>query len=452
MTLDPAALSDTIVARATAAGEGAIAVIRLSGPLSREVLSGLIRRPAAGRSHLLRQGTFYDAEGEVLDHGMYVEMLGPRSYTGEDVVELHVHGSAPIVQAVIERTKALGARLAAPGEFTLRAFVNGRMTLDQAEGVADLIAASNESDARLAARLVRGSLRGWVDGLLEELEGVLVRGQAAVDFPEHATGEGWVEADFGVVRRVRENIQGLLARGRTEVQRRRSVVLCGAPNAGKSTLVNALAGERRVLVDDAPGTTRDPVETEIRWGRQSWRVIDTAGIREGAVGLEAEGIRMAHDRASRGDVVVWLLDPGNPCWPPQDLPVDLIVGGKADLAWHAEREGLEDAARRRGLMISGWLSGVDLGDPVAAMAILTGSAAGVDSGEVSVVRQRHLDALAEADAALGDLLAAARGASGTMDVLLMELERATRALGAILGRDADAEVLERIFREFCIGK
>jgi tRNA modification GTPase len=387
----------------------------------------------------------------VLDEGMLVEMHAPRSYTGEDVVELHLHGSTTIVRRVIASCKHRGARAAEAGEFTLRAFLHGKLDLAQAEAVADLVGAASEAERAAAAAQLEGGLSRVLEAQVAELEGILAEWRAALDFPEHPTGDGWRSAHAGVVADVVCRIQSLVGSARVELSRGRHVVLCGAPNVGKSSLLNAWVGRERVLVDPAPGTTRDPVEVELATGLLHWSVWDTAGLRTEAEGLEARGIALSLERLKGADLGLWLVCPDAPVWPDGGLRV-AVVGSKADLASSTRRAEVEAQARAHGLEFWGWIS-TRTGEGIADLRerIGRGLDAPLPADAIVVTRERHLRALEHATAALERVR---RGAeqSLTLDVLAIELEDATKAIASILGRDVDAEVLEQIFSTFCIGK
>ena len=445
------AVSDTIVACATAPGEGAVAIVRLSGPKALEVGRELAPAKRDRTSHRMSVAKVVDRVGGLIDEAMICEMHAPRSYTGEDSVELHLHGSRSVVQSTIDEALAHGARLAAPGEFTMRAFLNGRMDLAQAEAVGDLIAASGDTQRTVAADHLRGGLSRKVADLQHRLEGVVANAQAALDFPEEPTGEGLDPIDRETVREVQASIVSLIGNARVDLRRGRQICLCGAPNVGKSSLLNSWVGDERVIVDDQPGTTRDPVEVEFIDGLVRWSVFDTAGIRDAATGVERRGIDMTLERARSADLSIWLVNPIDPVWPPADLRVS-IVGAKADLADNATRRVVEQEATRQDRRFLGWVSsksaeGVDALRRGVASEVHTP----VEAGATVVVRQRHTEALASALEALERFDEAAAGAL-SLDVLSIELEDAVRSLGWILGRDVDTALLDRIFSEFCIGK
>jgi tRNA modification GTPase len=444
-------LSDTIVACATPPGEGAVAVVRLSGPAARTVAQKLTGGQRPRQSHRLGRVGLHRPDGTLLDEAMLVEMHAPRSYTGEDVVELQVHGSTAVVRELLALCHHWGARPAEAGEFTLRAFLNGRMDLAQAEAVADLIGASSEAQRRVAAAQLEGGLSRVVSGLVGQLETILTEWRAALDFPEHPSGDGRRVEHTGAIEEVHCRVQALIGGSRVELSRGRQIVLAGAPNVGKSSLLNAWLGRERVLVDDAPGTTRDPVEVEMTDGLLRWSVWDTAGIRSGASPLEERGIGLSLERLRSADVALWLVSPDAPVWPEVGSTV-VVVGSKADLASVARRSDLETEAARRGVAFWGWVS-ARTGEGLVELRqrLGRGLETSLSADVAVVVRERHVAALQRAGAALAQLRQAEDDGM-TLDVLAMELEGATKALGAILGRDVDAEVLDRIFAQFCIGK
>ena len=449
----PASLDDTIVAPATAAGEAAVAIVRLSGPRARSIGAELAPSRSARESHRLYRVRLRAGDGAALDDGLVVEMHAPRSYTGEDVVELHVHGGRGVVDAVLGSCLTAGARLAEPGEFTLRAFLRGRMDLAQAEAVGDLISATSESQRRIALGQLAGGLSGTITRLLDDLEGVLAAWRALLDFPEQVgEAEPGDDGRAAVLARVGGELEVLVEQARLDLSRRPQVVLCGAPNSGKSSLLNALVGERRVLVDAAPGTTRDPVEVELAVEGVRVSVWDTAGLRDEADGLERDGIELAWARLARCERALWLASSDAPLWPPDELRAKaVVVGSKVDLVTAGRREDLRREAASRGCELWGFVS-TRTGEGVSDLRRWLGRLAPAPATEgVVLVRERHVQALRSARAALGRV-AAGLGRGLTLDVLAIELEQASKSLGQVLGRDVDLDVLDRIFADFCLGK
>ena len=384
---------------------------------------------------------------------MVVEMLAPRSYTGDDVVELHVHGSPVVVARVMETCCHWGARPARPGEFTFRAFLNGKMDLAQAEAVGDLIAAGDDALHRVATRQLQGALSQRILDILDTLERILSQWRAALDFPEHPTGEGRLDAHHMEIAEVNCKIQELIAGAQLKLREGFQVVVCGAPNVGKSTLINAWAGQSRVLVDDSPGTTRDPVEVRLTDQGQTWSVWDTAGFRREGARLEMAGMAMARHRIDEADAVVWLMDANAPLWPDDAVTdhVRWVVGAKSDGVDLEQRRVFENTVQEQNLPFWGWISGVRGEGLEELRSDLVASTWDPNSeNTVVVTRRRHYDALTKASNALERIQS--HHLQTTLDALSRDLEEAVQILGAIVGRDVDGAVLDRIFSEFCIGK
>ncbi|MEM6531292.1 MAG: tRNA uridine-5-carboxymethylaminomethyl(34) synthesis GTPase MnmE [Myxococcota bacterium] len=437
-------LKDTIVARATGPAMAAVAVVRLSGAAARSIAE-TIAGAELGLPHQLALRTLRDGAGRVLDRGLVAFMPGPGSYTGEDVVELQLHGSPVVVAGVVDRCLELGARSAGPGEFTERAFLNGRLDLAQAEGVADLIASENAAQARSAEEVLAGRLSEAIAACLDPLEKVVSDWRAALDFPEYPTDAGADQAREAVLDAALDRVDTLIAGARIRSQRARSVVVCGPPNAGKSTLVNAWAGEKRVLVHEAPGTTRDPVEVPMQGGLR-WSVWDTAGIRRDAGEVEAEGIGMAEARIANADLAVWLVPADAPVWP--ENWKGWVVISRADVgpAQELARDG-----ERRGFRVRGVVR-ADAPAGLRALYEAVVKAMQVEADDsVLVTRERQLSALRAARSAIAETREGL-GQGLTLDVLTGLLEAAVHALGRVLGRDVESAILDRIFQDFCIGK
>ncbi|MBW8313025.1 MAG: tRNA uridine-5-carboxymethylaminomethyl(34) synthesis GTPase MnmE [Rhizobium sp.] len=438
---------DTIAAIATAAGAAGVGIVRVSGPGCRAIAHALLGRPPEARhAHYLR---FRDGDGEVIDDGLLIHFPAPQSYTGEDVLELQGHGSPLLLARLLLRCLDLGARPARPGEFTERAFLEGRLDLAQAEAVADLISAGSEAAVRAARRSLDGEFSRRVHAVVEGLTALRVWVEAALDFPEE-------EVDFLAAPELRRRLHDVAAdlaalraaagRGQRLVDGLH-VVIAGAPNAGKSSLLNALAGEDRAIVTDIAGTTRDLLRERVRVEGIELTLVDTAGLREAPDLVEQEGIRRARAELEHADLVLAVLDDQAPV-PDLPLPAGLPVlwlHNKADLsgtAAHAERRPDGDHL---------WLS-ARTGEGLDALRQRLREAAGLGEGSDGAfsARARHVDALARADALLAQ--AAAQLHHGAGELAAEELRRAQDALGEITGTvDADA-LLGRIFGDFCIGK
>jgi tRNA modification GTPase len=445
-------MSDTIFAPATAAGRAAIAVVRISGPQAGRALAALAGdRPQPRRASLRR---LVGADGREIDQAMVLWFEGPASYTGEDAAELHVHGGQAVVEALIEALTALGLRLAEPGEFTRRAFENGKLDLAQAEGVADLIEAETEQQRKQALEQLGGRLSEVQARWREALTEALALFEAAVDFPDE-------EVPADVAARARPVLEGLAAeleaaaadvsRGE-RVREGYRIALLGAPNAGKSTLLNALAGRDAAIVTATPGTTRDVIEVPMVLAGYRVLLADTAGLRDTADEIEAEGVRRARAWAEGADLRLWLVDgasaEADP--PPRELqPGDLCLITKRDLPENEAGWRAADDAQARGVPVAAvtakspndmdWLKGLLAERVVEALAGAEPPAA---------TRLRHRELLAEAAARLRQALAE----QDRLELAAEDVRLAARALDRITGRIDPEAVLGRIFATFCIGK
>ena len=447
----PDYVRDTIVAAATPPGTGGVAIVRVSGPLADEIARRMLGRLPEARVATL--SGFRDVDGNLLDQGIAIRFPGPHSFTGETVLELHGHGGPVVVAGLVEAVLRLGARRAAPGEFSKRAFLNDKLDLAQAEAIADLVASGSGQAARAAMRSLSGAFSRAVDGLCEQLVQLRVYTEAAIDFPEE-------EIDFlsdgKLVRRLAQCDQAFAAlRERAAVGRvlrdGYAVVIVGRPNAGKSSLLNALSGQEAAIVTEVAGTTRDILRERIDIDGLQVELVDTAGLRSDPDRIEAEGIRRAREALASADAVLWIQDAGDPASAagldeelPQDVP-QVVVRNKIDLT--GEPAGSLPSAGRT-VRVSA-RTGAGLGDLRAVIRDLAGYR---DLGEGAfTARQRHIDAL---DRAWRHLRAgrAALEAARAGELLAEELKLAHTALGEISGgMDSDA-LLGRIFSEFCIGK
>jgi tRNA modification GTPase len=437
----------TIAAVATGPAPGGVGILRLSGPealaAARGVAPALPARLRPRYAHLAR---FVDRAGALLDEGLVLHFPAPRSYTGEEVVELHAHGSPRLLSLLLGEVLATGlARLAAPGEFTRRAWLNGRMGLQAAEAVADLISADSEAAVRAAAAQVAGGLSAQLSPVLEAVRGLHADVEAALSFPDEAEG---AEEGLGPRLALADGLlSALCARAREGrvVRRGARVVLVGPPNAGKSTLFNRMLGEERALVDEAPGTTRDALEARLELGGLGVTLVDTAGLREAPGRVEALGVQRARAEVAAADLVLLVLPPGEPAagWR-QELgsaaPV-MEVRSKGDLP---VRDG---AAEGDVLRVSG-LSGE--GVPGLMEEVRVRLAGGGTAGAVTITGERHAECLFRAYTALDRARQA--HAVATLEVVAGELGVALAALLDITGEDASEALLDEVFRRFCIGK
>ncbi len=443
---------DTIVAVATPPGRGAIGVVRISGARVPEVARGLLGDLPAPRTAALRQ--FRDAAGAAIDTGLALYFPGPHSYTGEPLLELHGHGGPVVLELLVARALALGCRRARAGEFTERAFLNGKLDLAQAEAVIDLIDAASGAGARAALRSLQGEFSRAVHALVEAVTALRAYVEAAIDFAEEEidmlSEQGLAgrcaQLDAQFVALLAASHQGrLLTEGLT-------VVIAGRPNAGKSTLLNRLAGHEAAIVSEQPGTTRDLLRERVLIDGMPVQFIDTAGLRAGGGAIEVEGMRRARAAMGMADRVLFLVDTAaDPTGAsladlreqlPADIPVTLVYN-KCDLL-----SGTAPADTTAGIHISA-ATGAGV-DALRAHLKQVAGYAGAEEGTLSA-RARHVEAL---EAARAHVAMAARELQQRRapELVAEELRQAQRQLGLITGEVTADDLLGRIFAEFCIGK
>lgn len=442
---------DTIAAIASAPGAAGIGVVRVSGPQATAIAQSLLgRAPSPRHAHF---AAFRDASNGLIDRGLLLYFPAPASYTGEHVLELQGHGSAVLLDTLLRRVCELGARLARPGEFTERAFLNGKLDLAQAEAVADLIAARSQAGARAALQSMEGVFSRKVDALLQALILLRVHIEAAIDFPEE-------EIDFLADPAIAQKLRALrlqLADLWREAQRGvrlndgLRVAIVGRPNAGKSSLLNAMAGSERAIVTDIAGTTRDVLRESISLDGIALELADTAGLRDTHDPVEREGVRRAHSERERADVVLLVTDAqyakDDLAWL-VDLPANverIVVVNKIDL--DAMRPHVEERDGARWL----WLS-AKTGEGLDTLREHLKQLAGAGSGEGAFsARRRHVLALERVSDHL-DRTAHVLIDTHAGELAAEELRQAQHALGEITGTYSSDDLLGAIFSSFCIGK
>ncbi|ENO98359.1 tRNA uridine-5-carboxymethylaminomethyl(34) synthesis GTPase MnmE [Thauera phenylacetica] len=444
----PASPPDTIAAIATAPGRGGIGVVRVSGAgLGAFALALCGRMPRPRIAHFTR---FLDEHEQAIDEGVLLYFAAPASFTGEDVLELQGHGGPVVMQMLLERCVQLGARLAEPGEFTRRAFLNGKLDLAQAEGVADLIEASTAAAARSAVRSLSGQFSEEVHRITDALIDLRMLVEATLDFPEEEID--FLESARAMPRleSIHEALEGVLDRARQGALLRSglNVVLVGAPNVGKSSLLNQLAGEERAIVTDVAGTTRDALRETIQIEGIPLHIIDTAGLRETEDRVERIGIERTWREIARADVILHLVEAGVVA--EDDLDVRLpqgveriVVANKIDLA--GLPPGRVEAGGRVRLQVSARSGeGVEL----VRQELLRIAGWHAHGEDVILARERHLLALREA------LLhvEAAGTQLGALELFAEELRLAQEELATITGEFSADDLLGVIFSRFCIGK
>ena len=451
---------DTIAAIAAGGGApSAIGVVRVSGPDCFAACGRVFRsaRPFGElEARRMVLGEFLDREGRVLDRGLAVRFPGPRSYTGEDSAEFHCHGSPVVLREVLAALFAAGARQAGPGEFTKRAFLNGRLDLTQAEAVIDLIDAETAAAARNAAAQLDGGLRRALEPIQEALLDITSRFYAVVDYPDEDIQDAGPEEIAAALRQAEGALTALLStckRGKV-LKRGVRTAIVGLPNAGKSSLLNALAGYERAIVTDIPGTTRDTVEESVLCGGVLLRLIDTAGLRETEDEVERLGVERSRRAAAEAELALLVLDGSRPLADEDMAAAEtarlaahmIVLRNKSDLPQTADLSALElsvpvlSVSAREGTGLSA------LEDAVAELF----AGDGPPSGEV-LTNERQAEALRQAREAIRGAREALAGGL-TPDAVLSDAERAMSALEEVTGQKLREDLTARIFERFCVGK
>ena len=451
MTTTPVTTPSTIVARATPPGRGGVGIVRVSGPAVLVIAEAMLGQCPAARVATLAD--FRDANGQILDTGLALFFPQPHSYTGEDVLELHAHGGPILLDLLVERVVGLGAQLARPGEFSERAFLNEKLDLLQAEAVADLIDAGSRAAARAARRSLAGEFSAAILGLNEQVTGLRMYVEAAIDFPEE-------EVDFLDTVELRRRLDAVaLEFDRLEQTAHQGrllreglhVVLAGRPNSGKSSLLNRLAGYDAAIVTAEPGTTRDLIREQLDIDGLPVHIVDTAGLRDSADPAERQGVERTRGQLAVADLALLVVDA---------CDAESVSPLQAELA-----PGVPVIIVRNKIDLTGEPAGTDRGDPLTVnVSALTG--AGLDDlrtaikvragfsvpGEGTVIaRQRHLDSIRRARAYFESGRAQLENHQAG-ELLAEDLRAAQHALAEITGEFTSDDLLGRIFSGFCIGK
>ncbi|MEQ1739314.1 MAG: tRNA uridine-5-carboxymethylaminomethyl(34) synthesis GTPase MnmE [Methyloglobulus sp.] len=442
---------DTIAAIATPSGNGGVGIIRISGGLVTEIATKLIKKTLTPRT--AQFSAFLDEDNAVIDSGIALYFPAPASYTGEDILELQAHGGSVVLNMLLRRVLALGARLAKPGEFTERAFLNNKLDLAQAEAIADLITSSTEQSVRSAQRSMQGVFSDQINNLVTELTELRIYIEAAIDFVDEEIDfltDGVVENRLiSLVQRL-EEIQQTAKQGRL-LRDGMTVVLAGKPNAGKSSLLNALAGHDAAIVTDIAGTTRDVLRERIQLDGMPLHIIDTAGLRESSNAIEQEGIRRAQEEICKADKVLLLIDIRDS--EPQTL-LDVIPEG-LDITTVYNKIDLVNTApeiQNTGSGTQIYLSiktgaGMDL-----LIQHLKQSVGYNDTAEnIFIARTRHLEALKNGYELIQNALHQLQTTQAG-ELVAEDLRQAQQALAEITGEFTSDDLLGKIFSSFCIGK
>ncbi|MCK9635763.1 MAG: tRNA uridine-5-carboxymethylaminomethyl(34) synthesis GTPase MnmE [Methylobacter tundripaludum] len=442
---------DTIAAIATPPGNGGVGIIRISGALVPEIAKYLVNKKLTPR--LAQYSSFTDDDGSVIDSGISLYFSAPASYTGEDILELQGHGGSVVLDMLLRRVLSLGARLANPGEFTERAFLNNKLDLAQAEAVADLIESSTEQSVRSAQKSMQGVFSIQVNELVEELTELRTYVEAAIDFVDE-------EIDFltdGVVENRIVNILHRIGQIQQTAQQGRllrdgmTVVLAGKPNAGKSSLLNALAGHEAAIVTDIAGTTRDVLKERIQLDGMPLHIIDTAGLRESDNAIEQEGIRRAHQEIKNADKILLLIDAREP--EVDSLLKTLPPGGNITKIYNKiDLLGLEPEIKQTELGAEIYLS-IKTGDGMELLTQHLKQSVGFNEAtdDVFIARRRHIEALNKGHQFVDSALNQLRG-SQAGELVAEDLRQAQMSLAEITGKFTSDDLLGKIFSSFCIGK
>ena len=454
---------DTIAAIATPIGEGGVAIVRVSGPDAEKAARAIFVRSRQKdiklRSHMLYHGSIRDPHTDlILDNVLITVMRRPHSYTGEDVVEIHCHGGAFLVQRILGVVLAQGVRHAERGEFTKRAFLNGRMDLSQAEAVLDLIRARTDKGIELAVQNTEGVLSKWVGDLRQELIGILVQVEAAIDFPEEdieLLNRSALTAKIDALREKLSIILDTYRWGRLLKEGAR-VCICGRPNVGKSSLLNALVGDSRVIVSALPGTTRDVIEESLNLDGLPIVLSDTAGIRETEDELEKIGVGLSLKHVEKADAVIAVLD-GSESLTQEDVSLltnidhgkSLIAVNKSDLQQRLDLVQVKQILSESSVIPVSAMDGTGVDDLQANLRqLLLGRT--IESPLI-LNNLRHKNALLRGDQVLAIAVEALERGDAP-EMVAVNLQEARESFEEVVGIVTSEDVLERVFRDFCIGK
>ncbi len=457
---------DTIVAISSPPGRGGVGVVRISGPRAAAIALRLFSpaRPApeAPDSQRAVFGRFRSIAGETIDQGYLVIFRSPRSFTGEETAELWVHGSPAVLHRLVDEAVASGARPATPGEFSLRAFLNGRIDATQAEAIRDLIEARTSFQAQVALDQVSGRISREVDRLKDRLAGIVARVEASIEFSEEAEAErfapeGGVPAAVRALGREMERLAGTFERGR-RVREGAAVAIVGSPNVGKSSLFNRLLEEDRAIVTPIAGTTRDLLEETLDLNGIPVRLTDTAGLHDPRNEADAEAVRRARGALERADLLLLVLDWSRPLRDEErellrglERGRSIVVFNKSDLRCDVGMDQALSMRRRHAAFEVSARSGEGIEDLRRRLAEAVGGPKVASREEIVLTNVRHRDLVEKAAAALRRAEAASRDGSGD-EYMVLDLKEALDRLGEITGAVGVEGIYDRIFRDFCIGK
>jgi tRNA modification GTPase len=446
---------DTIAAIATPLGEGGIAVIRLSGKDALKIASKIFSGPIHSyKTHTAHLGKIYDLSGQYIDEVLALVMLGSRSFTGEDTVELHCHGGSLVTKKVLETVITAGARPAQPGEFSFKAFMNGKIDLTQAEAIQELIGAKNEIALKKAEDQLQGLLSKKIDTFQRELFDIAAILEAWVDFPEEGlefASEEEIQEQLSSIIQKMQHLKDTFSEGQM-IKEGLSLCLIGPPNAGKSSLMNALLGKERAIVTDIPGTTRDVLEDQLTLGGLHFRIKDTAGIRQTDEVIEQEGIRRSLIAFKEADLVLLLMDITKQISSEEIQLIDSAPKDKTLLVWN--KIDLASSVPSISSLPSAAISAkehIGIDELKDAMHRLIWKKGPPSQEEVVITNLRHKTALDEAIRSLSSLKEGLKKGLSP-EFLSSDMRKALSDLGTIIGKDITEDILSSIFSKFCVGK
>ena len=457
-------METTIAAISTAMSESGIGIIRVSGPEAVEIVSRIYRSKGGKKdinkvpTHTIHYGYIYDGE-ELIDEVLVMVMRAPRTFTGEDTVEIDCHGGVYAMKRVLETVLKNGGKTASPGEFTKRAFLNGKMDLSQAEAVMDVIQAKNEYALKSSVEQLKGSVQKAIKDIRKDLIYHIAYIESALDDPEHISLEGYAQELLEIVEKAQEEIAHLLksaSNGKIIKEGIRTVIL-GKPNAGKSSLLNVLVGENRAIVTDIEGTTRDILEEYINLHGISLRMIDTAGIRETEDVVEKIGVNRARDMAKEADLILYVVDSSRPLDENDEEIISMLDSRKAivlynktDLEPKVDMEILKNRVNRPVISVSAKEeTGIRELEKEIKNMFFSGEISFND--EVYITNARHKEALMEAAESLG-LVKNSIEMDMPEDFFSIDLMNAYESLGRIIGEAVGEDLVNEIFSKFCMGK
>lgn len=458
--------TDTIAAIATGMSNSGIGIVRISGDDALQVISRIYRNKKGEpknlsqvKSHTIHYGYIYDGE-ERLDEVLVMIMKGPNSYTAEDTVEIDCHGGVFIVKKILETVIRNGARTAEPGEFTKRAFLNGRIDLTQAEAVIDVIRAKTEEAKKVATQQLQGRLLTKIEELRQKLIKTLAHIEVSIDYPEHDVEELTNQFLLQYAQEVHDELVDLLqtAKQGRILREGISTAIVGRPNVGKSSLLNALAQSQRAIVTDIPGTTRDVIEEYVNVRGIPLRLLDTAGIRETEDLVEQIGVEKSHEALQNADLILYMLNNQEPLSAEdealiqllQQLPVILIIN-KTDLEQRLDLGRLHDYFPSSPMVQMSIVKneGIEKLEEAIAQRFMTGKMKRADGTYLTNARHVHL--VQQAISALDDAVAALHAAM-PIDLVQIDLQRAWQYLGEMIGKEVHEDLINQLFSQFCLGK